>query len=91
MAMVMARQYSSVPAASNLRLDNDPSLGIPNALMIGTDVGARAQEDRAALPPGAPRVDSTLLFRGEREIVIVHRGQEYRLRITRGDKLILTK
>jgi hemin uptake protein HemP len=36
-------------------------------------------------------VESTLLFRGERELVIVHRGQEYRLRITRADKVILTK
>lgn len=34
---------------------------------------------------------SPALFRGEREVVIVHRGQEYRLRITRADKLILTK
>jgi len=31
------------------------------------------------------------LFRAEREILIVHRGEVYRLRITRADKLILTK
>jgi hemin uptake protein HemP len=37
------------------------------------------------------QVTSTTLFRGEREIVIVHRGQEYHLRITKSDKLILTK
>lgn len=36
-------------------------------------------------------VASTSLFRGAREIVISHRGQEYRLRITKADKLILTK
>ena len=36
-------------------------------------------------------VSSAALFRGQREIVIVHRGQEYRLRITKSDKLILTK
>ncbi|HEY7516691.1 MAG TPA: hemin uptake protein HemP [Methylomirabilota bacterium] len=30
-------------------------------------------------------------MRGEREIVIIHQGQEYRLRITRADKLIRTK
>jgi hemin uptake protein HemP len=34
---------------------------------------------------------SAALFQGRREIVIVHHGQEYRLRITRADKLILTK
>jgi hemin uptake protein HemP len=37
------------------------------------------------------RIASTELFRGRREIVIVHRGQEYRLHITKADKLILTK
>jgi hemin uptake protein HemP len=49
-------------------------------------------ESRAAagtIPPR--RIDSTALFRDGREIVIVHRGREYRLRITRADKLILTK
>ena len=37
------------------------------------------------------QVSSTSLFLGQREIVIVHRGQVYRLRITKADKLILTK
>ena len=37
------------------------------------------------------QVSSTALFHGRREIVIVHHGQEYRLRITKADKLILTK
>jgi len=34
---------------------------------------------------------SAALFQGRREVIIVHHGQEYRLRITRADKLILTK
>jgi hemin uptake protein HemP len=49
-------------------------------------------------PPAGPpateaqrQVPSAALFQGRREIVIVHHGQEYRLRITRADKLILTK
>jgi hemin uptake protein HemP len=37
------------------------------------------------------RVESTILFQSGREVIIVHRGQEYRLRITKSDKLILTK
>ena len=37
------------------------------------------------------RIDSDALLQREREIVIVHRGQEYHLRLTRSDKLILTK
>jgi len=38
-----------------------------------------------------PRVASTELFRGRREVVILHGGHEYVLRITKSDKLILTK
>ena len=41
--------------------------------------------------PGGSRLSSTALFGDAREIVILHRGQEYRLRITKTDKLILTK
>lgn len=37
------------------------------------------------------RIASTDLFHGRREIVIVHHGAEYRLQITKADKLILTK
>lgn len=46
-------------------------------------------------PPEAPdgnrHVPSAVIFQGRREVIIVHQGQEYRLRITRADKLILTK
>ena len=37
------------------------------------------------------QIPSASLFHGRREIVILHHGQEYRLRITKADKLILTK
>ena len=40
---------------------------------------------------GRHTVRSTDLFQGEREIVIRHGAEEYRLRITRTGKLILTK
>ena len=49
---------------------------------------AAAREATSGL---AVRIVSTELFRGRREVVIVHRGQEYRLHITKADKLILTK
>lgn len=39
----------------------------------------------------APRLKSEDLFRGTHELVIEHQGQEYRLRLTRNDKLILNK
>jgi len=37
------------------------------------------------------RIEAAQLFGAQREVVIVHRGEAYRLRITRQDKLILTK
>jgi len=36
-------------------------------------------------------IRSSELFRNAQEVIIIHREQEYRLRITRADKLILTK
>jgi hemin uptake protein HemP len=46
------------------------------------------------LPPNETvgrRYNSRDLFRGQQEILIEHAGHAYRLRITRQDKLILTK
>ena len=37
------------------------------------------------------RIDSASLLQGTRELLIAHAGEEYRLRLTRNDKLILTK
>ena len=47
-----------------------------------TELGADARHKR---------IDSSRLLAGSRELVIDHAGQEYRLRLTRNDKLILTK
>lgn len=37
------------------------------------------------------RISSQMLLEGARELVIQHQGGEYHLRLTRNDKLILTK
>jgi len=55
------------------------------------DDSGEAAAAHEATPGRLVRLVSTELFRGRREIVIVHRGQEYRLHITKADKLILTK
>jgi hemin uptake protein HemP len=44
-----------------------------------------------ATPAVARRIESTRLLDGSRELVIEHQGNEYHLRLTRNDKLILTK
>lgn len=38
-----------------------------------------------------PRLRSEDLFRCHQELIIEHRGEEYRLKLTRNDKLILNK
>jgi hemin uptake protein HemP len=45
-----------------------------------------------AQPSGeaTPRIDSSTLFGRARELVILHAGREYRLRVTQNGKLILT-
>ena len=48
-----------------------------------------AEPGQRTCPPDA--VPADLLFRGRQEILIGHKGETYRLRITRNDKLILTK
>ena len=53
--------------------------------------GSGPEPPASALPLAARRLDSGTLPEGAREINIVHRGQEYRLRVTRAEKLILTK
>lgn len=42
-------------------------------------------------PVSRPRVHSSALFGTAHEVIIEHAGEEYRLRLTRQDKLILTK
>lgn len=52
-----------------------------------------AQPDDASPGTGSdPRVlTSADLLRGAREVVILHAGEAYRLRLTSRDRLILTK
>jgi hemin uptake protein HemP len=45
----------------------------------------------AAPPPNPPIVRTDELFGTRREVIIKHGEEEYRLRITRSNKLILTK
>ncbi len=42
-------------------------------------------------PAGKPRVQAAALLAGSREVIIEHAGEEYRLRLTKNGKLILTK
>jgi hemin uptake protein HemP len=48
-----------------------------------TDVGPAVDANRTP-------ISSEALFGDRREVVILHNGREYRLRLTQNDKLILT-
>jgi len=48
-------------------------------------------DPRPAAPAGQRTFTSAELFGGADEIVVLHNGAHYRLRVTRQDKLILTK
>lgn len=48
-------------------------------------------KDDSDKPAAKRQIDSEDLFQGRHEVIIVHGGEEYRLRITRAGKLILTK
>lgn len=63
-----------------------PSSSVNDA---GPQPGARGLP--AAPSAGPPRVESRQLFAGGAEVLIAHGGEQYRLRITRQGKLILTK
>jgi len=52
---------------------------------------APASADRTEPSSRLPVVRTDQLFGARREIIIKHGEEEYRLRITRADKLILTK
>jgi hemin uptake protein HemP len=50
-----------------------------------------AAPNTSVSPAKKPRIESSHLFQGNSEIVIVHHDEEYSLRITKNGKLILTK
>jgi hemin uptake protein HemP len=54
---------------------------------MSTETKPRALETPRAAPQ---RVSSEALLGPNRELVILHNGREYRLRLTQNDKLILT-
>lgn len=61
-------------------------------MSLHVNLPAMAVADNASPAEAAPLVlSSAALFQGRQEIVIRHEGQDYRLRITRMNKMILTK
>ena len=68
----------STPAVSSLLSLPQPPVALRRPSSTATSTAAR-------------HVSSHALLDGARELVIQHQGGEYHLRLTRNDKLILTK
>ena len=63
-------------------------------MMLNSRPMAGPQPSRSSIAPPpreARHIDSRHLLAGGKELVIEHAGQRYHLRLTRNDKLILTK
>jgi hemin uptake protein HemP len=58
--------------------DNQPSAGV-------------ASGEESAARTSSPKLFSQELFRNSSTVCIEHQGEQYWLRLTRGNKLILTK
>ena len=54
------------------------------------DANGKHKPEHGGVPP-VPRIDAGALLASGREIILVHKDTEYRLRVTSNDKLILTK
>ncbi len=52
---------------------------------------ATGADSETPQPGGKPRLQAKILFSGSREVIIEHADEEYRLRLTKNGKLILTK
>lgn len=80
--LVVANGYYLLPNAPKDAAMTTLTLTLPHPSL------AMAVERRE---PSRPRLRSEELFRNHHELIIEHRGEEYRLKLTRNDKLILNK
>jgi hemin uptake protein HemP len=52
---------------------------------------SRASDPKTTSVPSTKEIEVATLIGTEREVVLIHRGERYRLRVTANGKLILTK
>jgi hemin uptake protein HemP len=61
-------------------------------MMSDPKTGQKSTSPATASPEAGPRrIDLSTILRGDREVIIAHGADEYRLRLTSNDKLLLTK
>ncbi|MBX9869723.1 MAG: hemin uptake protein HemP [Burkholderiaceae bacterium] len=62
-----------------------------NAVIADVEIIGQSRQAISGIVSPPTVLDSVRLFNGQRELIIQHQGEQYRLRITRQEKLILTK
>ncbi len=65
-------------------------MSLMNDATNSSEAGQRAQKPPDC-PQDQPNIDVEQLLAGRREVRLCYRNEEYRLRITKNSKLILTK
>src|SRR5262245_11807164 len=86
-------QCSLTSRISKLRQTNKmyPLTSIMRTIIVTVNLNTETKPAGAQSPRAVPsRVTSEALLGLKRELVIVHNGREYRLRLTQNGKLILT-
>ncbi|MCK9367723.1 MAG: hemin uptake protein HemP [Metallibacterium scheffleri] len=64
---------------------------LPHTPPLTSHLASVVRTPAPTAPQRARQIDSHQLLAGARELAIEHLGQTYHLRLTRNDKLILTK
>ncbi len=62
-----------------------------STLALSLPLTASRTQPATTTAPSKPRLRSEDLFRSTQELIIEHCGEEYRLKLTRNNKLILNK
>jgi hemin uptake protein HemP len=72
-------------------LDEGPTHRLDGAHLEGSMEPVVTTKQQPIPTQSKPRVRATALLQGHREVIIEHGNEEYRLRLTRQGKLLLTK
>jgi hemin uptake protein HemP len=83
-------QLARCPIPDYYRHNYSASRKVPIYMVSDRNIAA-AQEAGDGSGGQIRRIDTSELFAGNREVILVHQQQNYRLRITSNGKLILTK
>jgi hemin uptake protein HemP len=91
LALLIATRYHLHQRNKSKHAMPEKSLPAPQTIRTQDHLSSRqpVEPGQRTLPSGV--IPTDFLFQGGQEVLICHNGENYRLRITRNGKLILTK